>query len=865
MDLIEREHFLALLQARLQNIETAEGHCVFVSGEAGIGKTSLVKKFCKNQQDNYKIYQGACDALFTPRPLAPLYDIMWQVNSNLWPGSHTPEERSELFAKFLAELSNQQQRVIIVFEDIHWADEATLDFIKFFARRIALLHCLFILTYREDEIYSGHPLRSVQGHLPPDSFTLLKLSPLSAEAVEKLAAEKGYNGKDVYNISGGNPFYVNEILAGYSVGVPDNIKNAILSTYNSAGEKTRRVWDLLSVVPVSFELKYLEMLEPQYAAAIENCIEKKILIISEGQIFFKHELYRRTVEISLSPFKRVLLNKNILEMFRKSFEKNNEIERIIHHAKNANAYGIVLQYAPLAAKQASAVGAHIEASKLYLTAIENYQGSDKNLPVEFYEGYAYECYLTNQIKEAIIYTAKALNSWKAKKDTDKTGNSLRFLSRLWWFDGNRKRAEDFAEQSIKVLGNQPSSSAKAMAFSNMSHLKMLTGASAEAIFWGEKAIAIAQELNDEEILSHALNNVGSVQMRIQSSSQKGIALLKQSLAIALKNSYHEHVARAYTNLGINGVAIKEYNIAKEAFEEGIRYSKDKDLDSFTTYMLSWNAKLNLETGNWEEACSIAESLVARDVQPPAIKMCAADVIARIKMRRGDAGAIFLLDDSKTKAFELKDLQSIIPSVISLLEYEWITGETVIEKEFFESTLAMVKEMHNFFDYNEFTFWLQKARKQSLPFREIHEGYRVHNKTAAAKAALLWRQRGCPYEEALCLFESTSDDKRKAVNIMHQLGAVAVFEKMKFEMRASGIKNIPRGIRKSTRANAALLTSRELDLLPLLKEGLQNKEIAARLFISAKTVDHHISSILFKLDVNSRNKAVKEALRREIIK
>lgn len=85
------------------------------------------------------------------------------------------------------------------------------------------------------------------------------------------------------------------------------------------------------------------------------------------------------------------------------------------------------------------------------------------------------------------------------------------------------------------------------------------------------------------------------------------------------------------------------------------------------------------------------------------------------------------------------------------------------------------------------------------------------------------------------------------------------------MRASGIKSIPRGIRKSTKSNPANLTDREVGVLQLLKDGLQNKEIAAQLFISPKTVDHHISSILFKLDVNSRTKAVQQASRLEIIK
>ena len=261
MELLERDRFLTSLQKTFHNIETGEGHCIFVSGEAGIGKTSLINFFCKEQKGDCNIYKGSCDALFTPRPLAPLYDIVWQVNSELWPGSNTIEERSELFSGFFREVSKKKEKTLIIFEDIHWADEATLDFIKFFARRIAQLRCLFILTYRNDEIHSHHPLRNVLGQLPPDSFTRMQLTPLSRQTVEKLAAEKGYSGEDVYSISGGNPFYVNEILSSYSLGVPDNIKDSILSAYNRQEGKTRQIWEFLSVIPASFEVKYLEKFE----------------------------------------------------------------------------------------------------------------------------------------------------------------------------------------------------------------------------------------------------------------------------------------------------------------------------------------------------------------------------------------------------------------------------------------------------------------------------------------------------------------------------------------------------------------------------------------------------------------------------
>jgi DNA-binding CsgD family transcriptional regulator/uncharacterized protein (UPF0147 family) len=866
MELIERAGFLTSLQARFKNVSEGEGHCVFVSGESGIGKTSLVKAFCKERKNDCNIYQGTCDALFAPRPLAPLYDIALQVRSDFWQNNGDISDRAGLFARFFHELNDQKKAIIIVFEDIHWADEATLDFIKFLARRITRVRCLFILTYRDNEIHSRHHLRNVMGQLNPDSFTRMQLPPLSRQTVEKMAEEKGYKGEDVYGISGGNPFYVNEILASYSLGVPDNIKDTILSSYNRLDEETKHVWQILSVLPTGFEIKYLEKMEPSYAASIHNCLDLQILIPKDGLLFFKHELFRRTIETSLSPFIRIALNKRILDLFRESFEQNLETERIIHHAKNANENELVVKYAPLAARQAASVGAHIEASRLYLSAIEYYQGNDKDTLIQFYESYAYECYLTNQIKEAIIYSSKSLELWKEKNDTEKISSCMRLLSGLWWNDGNPKKAENFAEQSIEVLNNEPSSKAKAMAYSNISQLKMFADLPDECIYWGEKAIALANELADKAILSYALGNVGSAQIRIPAYRQKGLELLQQSLEIALQNSYHEHAARAYTKLGYNGIIIKDNELAKKTLETGILYCEENDLDLWRIYMLTVKAKLKLETGDWNEACAIADNLIKNEDPAKIIKIFSLAVLATIKMRRGDKEDILvLLTETKEKAFETMELQSIIRALAAFLEYEWIKGQHFIEKEVLDITIKMIGQKGNIYDNSEFAFWLLKARKQHLPLSEVYEGYEMSTVTKALKAAALWEKSGCPYEQALSLFEGTDDDKRKAITIVHGLGANAVYEKMKMEMRASGIKSIPRGIRKSTRSNPANLTERELDVLQLLNEGLQNKEIAAILFISPKTVEHHISSIFFKLDVNSRAKAVQEAIHLDIIK
>jgi DNA-binding CsgD family transcriptional regulator len=311
--------------------------------------------------------------------------------------------------------------------------------------------------------------------------------------------------------------------------------------------------------------------------------------------------------------------------------------------------------------------------------------------------------------------------------------------------------------------------------------------------------------------------------------------------------------------------MKDNEFAKKILEEGIQYCEERGLDTYHKYLAVFKAWLSLETGLWNEASQIAENLLKNVDEHPIVKIEALVVVATIKMRRGESDLLPLLVEAKEKAFETMEPQRILPVLTALLEYEWITGTSVIKKEDIDHAVPMLPNGGNMYLKNKFCLWLLKARKQKISLPDFLDGYQVDDRATAIKSSALWKKLNCPYEQALTLFEGDDNNKREAIEIVHKLGADAIYEKMKFEMRASGIKSIPRGVRKSTKSNPAQLTDRELDVIQLLKDGMQNKEIAARLFISPKTVYHHVSSIFFKLEVNSRAKAVKEAINLEIIK
>src|SRR5512140_1607570 len=218
MQLLERAAQLQALTSALSQVTGGAGCVALVYGEAGIGKTSLVEQFVKAKTPEWRALAGSCDQLFTPRPLDPLRDIALQIDGDLLSQLDRVTRRGALFAACLTELKSQP--TILVIENIHWADEATLDLLKYLGRRIQQTTCLMILTYRDDELGTEHPLRLLLGDLA-SSPTIHRISvpPLSLGGVCELAKNQNVDAQNLYRLTNGNPFFVTEILAGVG-GIP---------------------------------------------------------------------------------------------------------------------------------------------------------------------------------------------------------------------------------------------------------------------------------------------------------------------------------------------------------------------------------------------------------------------------------------------------------------------------------------------------------------------------------------------------------------------------------------------------------------------------------------------------------------------
>ena len=853
MELLERDQFLNDLHAIRSDVAAGKGRFVLVSGEAGIGKTALVESFAEKEEH---VLWGACDALFTPRPLGPLYDIAQQTHGKLLRLLDDGALCGPIFAAVLDELNSESRVTVTVIEDIHWADESTLDLIKFLGRRIHRTKSMIIVTYRDDEIATDHPLRPVLGDLPHRSVTRLRLPPLSEAAVDTLAKRAGRRIDDFHAVTGGNPFFVTEVLATTDLDVPVTVTDAVLSRVTRLSSAAREMLELVSVIPAKAEMWLIAETIHSSPTVLEECLGSGMLRSDGEALAFRHELARRAIEASLGIARQRTLHSRVLE---KLLERKSDtlVPRIVHHAVQAGDHATVIAHAPVAARQAAALNAHREAASHYATAL-SYAGS---LPPEergeLLESCSYEYYLSGQVDKALSVRREAVDLWKELKAEVRLGDNFRWLSRLSWGVCHRKEAEDYGAEAITILERLPPGPELAMAYSNRAQLHMLAQELEGAVSWGSRAIELAQKLGATETLVHALNNVGTAELFAY--NDEGRIKLEESLGLALANNLHHHAARAYTNLASVTVKNRKYDLALNYLENGIAHSTEYDL-FYRLHLLASRARLHFDKGNWDQAADDAGFVLGHSRVAAVTKISALAVLGHLRVRRGDPNASVLLAEANNLAIESGELQSVGPVASASAELAWLNGDHKQLIVAAQAVLQMATGHHDAWIQDEFEFWLWRASAPSLRSQVTSvTPYSLQRSGDWQAAAAAWREIACPYEEAIALADGDEASQRIALELLEKLGAAPAAEKVRQGLRARGVRGIPRGPRPSTKDNPAGLTVRQAEILALIVDGLSNVEIGKHLFISTRTVDHHVAAILAKLDARTRAEAVSIAL------
>jgi len=855
MDLVERDVALLAFDRQLAAIAQAGGHVLLVSGEAGIGKTTLLKAMAE-RRGGADLWWGACDSLETPHPLAPLNDIARGADVGFAALLQPGHARAELFEAVLATLQHARQPVVAVFEDVHWADDATLDLLKFLGRRIDRVACLLVLSWRDDEVSATHPLRRLLGALPSSLVTRLALDPLSPDAVARLAAAAMRSPAGLHALTRGNPLFVSEVLRHGAEGVPHGVQDLALARYARLSAPAQAVVRLASTVPTRIEAALVDALLAPSSVVIDECLNSGLLNAADGSWFFRHELVRVAIESALPAPTARALHADVLQALGQADEATASLARRVHHAVRAGDAHAVATLAPAAARQAEQRGAHLEAAAHYHTALAH--GERGDAVGGWLAASARECRLTGQLDAAVAAHARLSDWHRAHPDPRAEAMNLSGLALTLVLALRNAEADAASRQAIALLEPLPPGPELARATRVEAQLRMLNRDCEEAVAWAGKAIALARQCGEREILAEAVGTLGTAMLFIDYDA--GCAHLRQALELAMADGLHGLAANTYSNLGSGSGEVWRLREACEHLKAAITFSQQHEIDFYRHYAVAWLALCELHLGQWDDAREHALDIVQQDAHPTTSRVMALVALGRLQARRGEPDASRTLDEALALAQSSGTLQRVAPVRCARAEAAWSRGDRAAVVAEAQSALALAQAHRHGWFAGELAQWLRRAGAVVDVPAACAEPHALLLRGQWREAAAAWGAIGAPFERALALAEGDEAARLAALAMLEELGARPAADQVRRSLRASGLRGIPRGARASTQGNPHQLTEREREVLELLCAGLRNSEIAERLCRSVRTVDHHVAAAFTKLGVNTRAQAIAAAAR-----
>jgi class 3 adenylate cyclase/tetratricopeptide (TPR) repeat protein len=768
--LIERTDALSTLADSLAAVvRTAQGQLVLVSGEAGVGKTAMLRRFCDEHGRLARILWGACDPLFTPRPLGPLLDVADMTGGEL-AGVVEQGGRPQAVATALMRELGSSEATILVLDDVHWADEATLDVVALLGRRVDGVPALTVLSYRDDELDRSHPLRILLGALATArAVRRLEILPFSREAVARLAEPHGVNADELFGKTAGNPFFVTEALAAAEEELPHTVRDAVLARAARLSPQAAELLEAVAIAPPYVELWLLEALAGDVVASLDECLSSGMLGHSPSGVAFRHELARRAVEESLPPHRRLLLHRKALAALADPPTGAPDLERLAHHADAADDGAAVLRYAPAAAARAAALGAHREAAAQYARALRLADGLAPGERAELLERYSLECYLTDQPDEAINALRSAVECYRELGDTRKEGDSVRRIANISWCPGRIHEADKAAQQARTVLEQLPPGAELAMTYATMAQLRKDLGDSEGALEWGARAVELAERVDDADALIHALNTIGTTELL--AGAPDGRKKLEHSLELAESENFPTHVGRAFVHLVQAATQLRTYEGADRYLERGLAYVGERGLDLWQFYLLAFRARMELDRGRWSEAVDSATLVFRKPVISTFPRILAFVVIGLVRARRGDPDVRSPLDDAAALAAPTGELPRMAPMAAARAEAAWLEGDAEGVDRATERAFELALQRGAAWPIGELAYWRWRVGLESKPPERAAEPYALQIAGDWAGAAELWAEIGCPYEAALALADADDADAlRRGLAELERLGA-----------------------------------------------------------------------------------------------
>jgi DNA-binding CsgD family transcriptional regulator len=844
--LLEREKELGLLVDLLEDVATSGGKVVLIRGEAGIGKSSLVRGFLASVGDSAHVHVGFCDDLQTPQPFGPLWD-MSREEPRLSEALRA-SDRQQVMQTLFDVLSRSLRPNLVVIEDTQWSDEATLDAIKYVGRRIARTNGLLVLTYRDEEVDLDNPLRIVLGALPSESVARVELKGLSRSAVAEIVSETGLDPDVVLETTRGNPFFVTEMALTAGDEVPSSVRDSVMARVGRLSILAREMLRYMSVVPERTTRDELAALVGGAEDQLVECERFGLLDVGVETVAFRHELIRRAIEASLTISESIAIHQALLDVL----PDDTDPARLVHHARGANDVDRLIELAPIAARKAAGVASHREASAHFRTVQSYLSRLPEHERARLLTDWAeIEYYLANL--EAVDILDRAIDLHRAHSSAKELAGALALAVAVNETHARTAAAEAYAIEAIHVLEPGGESQELAEAFSRYADLLIHQGEGRRADGMVERAIEMGEATGSEVAIIRA--QVVKGLLEYVRGDPEGRNLIEAARRRAEEGGHRYDEVTALRSLAYTGQEQDDVDLQQDVAQRARAVAIRHELSFLEIEANAVYADALMRKGRWDQA----EELVTENLGSHAN----ADVhLLRIegllRLRRGRPGGPESLQAAWRIAEQSNEIDYLLHVAVALAEEGWLAGEIAIDlADRFRELVRRGLKQEFPWPSGALASWLWMLGELG----EVPDGLPEPHARAIQgeweEAAGHWQKRGMPYEEAVVLSAGDRDARFRSLEILDSLGADAVSAKVRKDLRDQGVI-VPRGKGRATREHVAGLTGRQAEVLGLLGEGLSNPEIADRLFLSPRTVENHVSAILAKLKTSTRDEAVGKA-------